>query len=153
MKDKVFINIKGLQLASSSDPSYYDQEEEDPIEIINVGTYSVINGKEYIKYEEVFEGDKERCTSLIKISENSVEITKKGNVSAHLSFIPGQKTMTFYETPYGNIYLGVFSRSIEMEREEDKLTIVIDYALELNYEQVSDCKVFIEVTSKGKFTL
>ena len=137
-------------MAQSEQQLYEDDEEA--IEIINVGSYSIVNGKEYIKYEEVYEGQKQKCTSLIRISDGSVEITKKGAVTAHLSFVPGQKTMTFYETPYGNIYLGVFSRDVDIEREQDSLKINIDYALELNYEQVSDCRVSIEITSAGSFS-
>lgn len=153
MKDKVYINIKGLQLAAQNIPREYEEEEDELIEIINVGSYSIVNGKEYIKYDEVLEGTTQKCTSMIKIAGDTVEITKKGPVTAHLSFVPGEKTMTFYETPYGNIYLGIFARSVDMERTPDKLTISIDYALELNYEQVSDCRVNIEISSKGKFSL
>ena len=40
-----------------------------------------------------------------------------GPVTAHLSFVPGEKTMTFYETPYGNIYLGIFSGAADFSRE------------------------------------
>lgn len=151
MKEKVYIRIKGLQLMAQSEQQLYDEDEE-AIEIINVGSYSIVNGKEYIKYEEVYEGEKQKCTSLIRISDGAVEITKRGAVTAHLSFVPGQKTMTFYETPYGNIYLGVFSRDVDIERGQDSLKINIDYALELNYEQVSDCRVSIEITSAGSFS-
>lgn len=151
MKEKVYIRIKGLQLMAQSEQQLYDEDEE-AIEIINVGSYSIVNGKEYIKYEEVYEGEKQKCTSLIRISYGAVEITKRGAVTAHLSFVPGQKTMTFYETPYGNIYLGVFSRDVDIERGQDSLKINIDYALELNYEQVSDCRVSIEITSAGSFS-
>jgi uncharacterized beta-barrel protein YwiB (DUF1934 family) len=153
VKERVYINIKGLQLAEQNVPSDYDAENDDPIEVINVGSYSIVNGKEYIKYEETIEGQSKKCSGLIKIAGNTVEITKKGNVTAHLSFVPGEKTMTFYETPYGSLYLGVFARCVEMERTEDKLSIHIEYALELNYEQISECKVDIEISSKGKFSL
>lgn len=153
MKDKVYINIKGLQLAAQNVPRDYEDDSDEPIEVINVGSYSVVNGKEYIKFDEIYEGTEQKCTSLIKIADSSVEITKKGPVTAHMSFIPGEKTMTFYETPYGNIYLGIFAREVDMKRSSDKLSICIDYALELNYEQVSDCRVEIEISSKGKFSL
>lgn len=153
MRDKVYINIKGLQLAAQNVPRDYEDDGDEPIEIINVGSYSVVNGKEYIKFDEIYEGTDQKCTSLIKIADNSVEITKKGPVTAHMSFIPGEKTMTFYETPYGNIYLGIFAREVDMKRSSDKLSICIDYALELNYEQVSDCRVEIEISSKGRFSL
>lgn len=153
MKEKVYINIKGLHLAAQNVPRDYEDDDDEPVEVINVGSYSVVNGKEYIKYDEVYEGTTQKCSSLIKIADHAVEITKKGPVTAHMSFIPGEKTMTFYETPYGNIYLGIFARQVDIERTQDKLTIHIDYALELNYEQVSDCQVDIEISSKGKFSL
>ena len=94
MKEKVYINIKGLQLAAQNVPRDYEEDEDDPVEVINVGRYRIINGKEYIKYDEVLEGTTKKCTSTIKIAGNSVEVTKKGPVTAHLSFVPGEKTMT-----------------------------------------------------------
>lgn len=121
--------------------------------MFNVGRY----GYQWQRIHKIRRGlrrnDKKNVQVPLKLQGNSVEVTKKGPVTAHLSFVPGEKTMTFYETPYGNIYLGIFSRSVDMQRTEDKLTISIDYALELNYEQVSDCKVDIEISSKGKFSL
>ena len=148
MKEKVYVNIKGLHLTVES-----DENEEDAVEVINIGRYKVVNGKEYIKYEETIEGEKKKCTNTIKIDKDTVEITKKGPVTAHMSFEMGNKTMTFYETPFGSLYLGIFSRRIDIERQEDKINISIDYSLELNYEQVSDCKVQIEIMSAGKFSL
>lgn len=137
---------------AQSEAQPYDEQDE-AIEIINIGSYRVVNGKEYIKYEEIYEGEPRKCTSLIRIAGGAVEITKKGAVTAHLSFVPGQKTMTFYETPYGNIYLGIFSRDVDIRRTDDIIRINIDYALELNYEQVSDCQVAIEIRSAGSFSL
>lgn len=151
MKEKVYVNIKGLHLQSEGQDNNADTEEA--IEVIHVGRYKVVNGKEYIKYDEVYEGESDKCSCMIKINGDQVEITKKGAITAHLSFIEGEKTMTFYDTPYGNLYLGVFARSIKLERSEDRIYILIDYALELNYEQVSDCKVEIEISSNGSFSL
>ena len=53
MKEKVYINIKGLQLAAQNVPRDYEEDEDDPVEVINVGRYRIIKGKEYIKYDEV----------------------------------------------------------------------------------------------------
>lgn len=148
MKDKVYVKVSGLHM--TADESVADEEV---IEVINVGTYRIVNGKEYVKYEEVYEGEGGSCTNLIKIDTDSVEITKKGAVVAHLSFKRGQKTMTAYDTPYGKLYLGIFARDIVVDRSEDKIRILIDYSMELNYEQISDCKVEIIVGAKEKFEL
>lgn len=148
MKDKVYVKVSGLHM--TADESVADEEV---IEVINVGTYRIVNGKEYVKYEEVYEGEGGSCTNLIRIDTDSVEITKKGAVVAHLSFKRGQKTMTAYDTPYGKLYLGIFARDIVVDRSEDKIRILIDYSMELNYEQISDCKVEIIVGAKEKFEL
>lgn len=148
MKDKVYVKVSGLHMTADE-----GADDEEVIEVINVGTYRIVNGKEYVKYEEVYEGEGGSCTNLIKIDTDSVEITKKGAVVAHLSFKRGQKTMTAYDTPYGKLYLGIFARDIVVDRSEDKIRILIDYSMELNYEQISDCKVEIIVGAKEKFEL
>lgn len=146
MKEKVFVKVKGLQFANG-------QEEEDIIEVINVGRYRIINGSEYVKYDEVYEESTQKSTNTIKISEKCVEITKKGLVTAHMSFVEGEKTMTFYDTPYGSIYLGIFAQNIQIERDEDDIRIAIDYSIDMNYEKVADSHIDIEISSKGKITL
>lgn len=146
MKEKVFVKVKGLQFANG-------QEEEDIIEVINVGRYRIINGSEYVKYDEVYEESTQKSTNTIKISEKCVEITKKGLVTAHMSFVEGEKTMTFYDTPYGSIYLGIFAQNIQIDRDEDDIRISIDYSIDMNYEKVADSHIDIEISSKGKITL
>ena len=146
MKEKVFVKVKGLQFANG-------QEEEDIIEVINVGRYRIINGSEYVKYDEVYEESTQKSTNTIKISEKCVEITKKGLVTAHMSFVEGEKTMTFYDTPYGSIYLGIFAQNRQIERDEDDIRISIDYSIDMNYEKVADSHIDIEISSKGKITL
>ena len=146
MKEKVFVKVKGLQFANG-------QEEEDIIEVINVGRYRIINGSEYVKYDEVYEESTQKSTNTIKISEKCVEITKKGLVTAHMSFVEGEKSMTFYDTPYGSIYLGIFAQNIQIERDEDDIRISIDYSIDMNYEKVADSHIDIEISSKGKITL
>ena len=56
--DKVFIKIKGLYTGTMDEEVSCDGEEaeviesqDDEVEVINVGTYSVVNGKVYIRYE------------------------------------------------------------------------------------------------------
>ncbi|MBQ4283999.1 MAG: DUF1934 domain-containing protein [Lachnospira sp.] len=150
MKNKVYVKIKGLHTAMA--PSD-DEEQDEALEVINVGNYKVVNGKEYIKYDDIIEGESEVCSNLIKIEKDWVEVTKKGAVVAHLSFRKGEKTMTAYETPFGNLYLGIFARDIDIKHTEDEIKVHIEYSMELNYEMISDCAVDIEISSTGKFEL
>lgn len=120
-KDKVFIKIKGLYTGTMEEGFQSDGEnideietQDDEIEVINVGTYSVVNGKEYIRYEEVYDDSQERSSSIIKIDGDSVEVTKKGVVSTKMRFTMGSKNMTYYQTPYGNMSLGIITKVLKL---------------------------------------
>lgn len=153
MKDKVYVKIKGLHAATEPFGGENADEDLDVVEVINVGTYGIVAGKEYIKYDEVIEGESKKCSNLIKIDKDCVEITKRGAIVAHLSFVKGEKTMTAYETGFGNLYLGIFARDINVSRTEDEIKVHIEYSMELNYEMISDCAVDIVISSTGKFEL
>lgn len=84
MKEKVYINIKGLQLAAQNVPRDYEEDEDDPVEVINVGRYRIINGKEYIKYDEVLEGTTKNVQVPLKLREIRLRL-QKYPVTAHLS--------------------------------------------------------------------
>ncbi|MGN0317834.1 MAG: DUF1934 domain-containing protein [Lachnospira sp.] len=161
MKDKVFIKIKGLSLSKQGEPANEsislaqdetfaaetEDMEEDSVETISVGSYKVVNGKECIHFEECYDGETEKSSNIIKFTENEVQVSKKGAITAHMDFKRGEKTMTFYETPFGNIYLGIFTRDIRIERSVDEIRISIEYALEVNYEQLNECRVSISISS------
>ncbi|MGN0319968.1 MAG: DUF1934 domain-containing protein [Lachnospira sp.] len=158
-KDKVFIKIKGLYTGTMTEAYETSQAggedetlvaaEEDAVEVINVGTYSVMNGKEYIRYEEVYDDSQERSSSMIKIYDNCVEVSKKGAVTTKMLFQPGNKTMTFYHTPYGGMSLGITTKQLEIERTESTIDIYLVYGMELNYEHLSDCDMQITITTEN----
>lgn len=161
MKDKVYIKIKGLALSKQGEPAnnsislaqdetvaaQTEDMEEDAVETINVGSYKVVNDKEYVHFEECYDGETDKSRNIIKITKDEIQVSKKGAITAHMDFKRGEKTMTFYETPFGGIYLGIITRDINIERSEDEIRILIDYALEVNYEQLNECKVSIIISS------
>lgn len=154
-KDKVFIKIKGLYTGTMDEEASRDGEEveviesqDDEVEVINVGTYSVVNGREYVRYEEVYDDSQERSSSIIKIDGDSVEVTKKGVVSTKMRFTMGSKNMTYYQTPYGSMSLGIITKKLEIERTEDTISIYLVYGMEVNCEHLSDCDMQITITTK-----
>ena len=134
MTENVLVTIKGLQ---------FDSVDENFIEVINIGRFSEINSKIYVKYDEILEGEMRTTTNLIKIGDGIVEITKRGPVSTHMLFSPNEKTMSLYNTPFGSFNLGIFAKSVDIDKKEDAIHIFIEYLLEANEEQISECKVEI----------
>ena len=84
MTSDVLITIKGLQMALDS---------SDCLEIITNGKYFKKNGKHYVLYEEVVED--QRVSNMIKIHDETVEITKKGLASVQMFFETGRKIPVF----------------------------------------------------------
>lgn len=142
MTKEVLISISGLQ---------FDINNEEPVEVISVGEYYQRNGKQYIIYDELQTEDgssREITKNTIKISKDQVDIIKKGTANVHMIFELNKKNITYYNTPYGDLLIGLYTTSITQHMEEDKLEIGLEYALDINSNHVSDCSITIRVTPR-----
>ena len=139
MTKDVLIAIRGMQFEGAEDP--------EAIEVIQKGQYYQRNGSNYLVYEEPVEGSSDRILNRIKFKTDEVQVTKKGAVNTMLSFKQNEKNMTNYATPYGNLIMGINTHQIDLKMNESKLEIHVDYALDINYEFVADCKIAITATS------
>lgn len=132
------------------------EDENEAIEVVTPATYYLKNGKHYIVYEEVVEGTSGVIKNRIKINgEECVEIVKSGLSNSHMIFEKNKKNQTFYKTPYGQMLIGVNTRHLQVDFEEDKITVQIDYELDVNHEPMADCKIRMNIVSKdsGKFSV
>lgn len=134
MKREVEVSINGLHQA----------EEENQIEVSYQGQYYLKDGKHYIFYEEVSE-EGEKIKNRIKIQEQVVEVTKKGNQVSKMIFDVSKSNVTSYHTPYGELQMGIHARRIHLEEHADRLWVEVEYALEINGQHMSECKVEISV--------
>ncbi len=140
MDKDVFVTIKGIHTTNN---------DSDDTEILIPGEYYFRNNKHFICYEEVSESNGEKSKSVMKISNNMVELIKRGSGSSHLIFEKDKKNYSLYNTGMGNLYLGVDTSDIQMITSEDerRIDVKINYSLEINQQKVSDCEVSIVVSS------
>lgn len=141
MTKEVLITIRGLQNGPQTDG--------EPIEMITTGEYFYKNNKHYILYEEVMEGDTNITKNRIKIAPGMLELTKNGVVSVHMLFEEHKMNITHYHTPYGALEMGIDTKQVLIDEEEDCLQVSVTYALEMNQEFLADCDISITVRSKG----
>ena len=86
----------------------------------------------------------------IKITgTDAVEIMKSGLSSSHMVFEKNKKNLTYYKTPYGQMLVGVNTRNMEIRVEDDKIGVQVDYELDVNHEPLADCKIKMNIISKG----
>ena len=141
MKKEVLISISGLQ---------YELNSEEPVEVISVGEYYCRNGKHYIIYDEMQMEDNshEVTKNTIKISENQVDIIKKGSSNVHMIFERNKKNVTFYNTPFGDLLIGTHTTSIKQSESEEEILVGLQYALDINSNHISDCDITIRITPR-----
>lgn len=137
MTQDVSITVKGLQFAAEG--------TQETVEVINVGQFSEMNRKIYLKYEEVIEGENEPVQNLFKISDDCIELVRRGPLTTNMIFKKNEKTITYYETPFGGIHLGIFATQVEVERTEKCIEAMTEYGLEMNGEHITNCRVNITV--------
>lgn len=143
MKKDVLISISGIHYGLTE-----EIENEDPIEIITPATYYLRNGKHYIVYDEMVEGMTGVIKNTVKITGDSkFEMIKSGLTSSRMVFEKGKMNMTNYQTPYGEMLVGILTRDMKVAVEEEHIGVNIFYALDVNGEPLSDCRIQVNVRS------
>lgn len=140
MAKDVLVSVKGTQFIDG---------EKDSVEVITSGTWYEKNGKRYLLYEETYEGMQVTTKNTVKITPEIVEVTKKGAISSRMVYELGKQHMSDYTTPMGLIVLGITTKDIFVEADQDKLHLELKYAMEMNGQFVSDSILEITATVRG----
>ena len=150
MTKDVLVSISGKHIDIMNDPAKGYETGDDEIEVVTPANYYCRNGKHYIIYDEVLEGMAGTVRNKIKITgTDAVEIMKSGLSSSHMVFEKNKKNPTYYKTPYGQMLVGVNTRNMEIRVEDDKIGVQVDYELDVNHEPLADCKIKMNIISKG----
>lgn len=137
MTKDVLLSIKGLYTE--------DNEDAESVETLAPAEFYIKEGVYYLFFEEIMDDTTGITKSRIKYSDKCFELTRKGEVSVHLLFEEGKKTLNTYQLPYGNLVVGLDTKRIQLTETEEEIKIAIDYAMEINYQFVSDNTIDIIV--------
>jgi len=135
MKKNVVITVRGLQR---------QVDEDEPVEVISAGTYLRKDDTHYLSYEEADE-DGKLTKNRIKVTSSSVEMTKQGGITTQMIFAEGQKHYACYDTPFGELTLGMTTKSVTVMEENNQISVALRYDLEINDTHMSECELDIEV--------
>ena len=142
MTKDVLLAIKGLQFDGSS--------EDTEIETVTSAEYYKKNNSHYVIYEEASEGFEGTTKNIIKFRDNFLDVTKRGLINVHMVFEENKKNMTSYSTPYGDILIGIDARKIKLKEHGEQIHVDVEYALEINYEHMADCRITMNIQPKGE---
>ncbi|MCR5527141.1 MAG: DUF1934 domain-containing protein [Lachnospiraceae bacterium] len=136
MSKDVVVTVSGFQTMDA---------DQDSVEVVANGRYTIKNNKGYLRFEEKSR-ESGVTKTVIVFDENSMEVTRNGMVQLRMTFLPGQKTMTNYKSPYGTMLMGVDTKDYSAEISENSVCLTVNYALEINHEFIADCKLIAKAT-------
>lgn len=140
MTKDVLVSISGVHMIDG---------ETDDVEVITAGTYYFRNHKHYVVYEELIEGVEGAVKNTIKIGNGMVDIIKTGSAHSHMLFEKEKSNVSCYTTPFGQMMVGINTNEIQIEEKENQIVATVDYTLDVNYKEMSRCRIKIEVQSKA----
>lgn len=142
MKDNAMIKI-----VTVSSPA--DGGEEDRFELETPGRFSEKDGKFYIIYKETELTGFKNTVTTVKISPDTVLLTRSGDVSSRMEFSRGEKRLCNYNTPYGAIPVATELSEFSHSFTEKGGRARIRYALDFNNQKFAVNTLDINIEMKG----
>ena len=146
MTEDILISVRGLHTLDIEQ----EEEETDELEMTMPGKYYFRNGKHYVLFEETDEESQSVVKNRFKLSEDRLEISKKGAMNTTMTFQRGEKSCSWYGTPVGDVQLGIEVTDMQLMEGEDEIEMNVAYALEMNSEHVSDSRIRLRIMERNK---
>ncbi len=125
MEKDVVISIKGMQ--------NYEGEDSDTIELVTEGRLTRDEGGYTLSYQESELTGLEGTLTTSQVEGEQVTLMRVGEVNSQMVFQEGRRHLSMYNTPYGAMAIGVNTRRLLAELNDQGGDIEIDYAIEIDH--------------------
>ena len=86
--------------------------------------------------------------SRIKFRDHLLELTRQGTAEMHMIFEENKRHMIPYNTPYGQLMLGIETGRVLVEEQEDQIHVTVEYTLDHEGEPLSESSLKIHIREK-----
>ena len=125
MEKDVVISIKGMQK--------YDNTDPDVIELVTQGRLTREGGSYTLSYQESELTGLEGTLTTIQVDGEQVTLMRVGEFTSQMVFQEGRRHLSMYNTPYGAMAIGVNTRRLLADLNDQGGDIEIDYAIEIDH--------------------
>lgn len=136
--DKYIISIKGLQ-------TYEDDNNDTDISLLTEGDFEFQDGVYFIDYEESELTGLEGTSTSIEIGSNYVSLQRSGTVNTNMLFMKDRKTSSYYNTPYGDMQIDIFTDNLNIDISPKGGKINVNYFIDINNMSTGKNNFEIEV--------
>ena len=120
---KVYVSIIGETSVNGDD---------DKTELVTEGEYTFRNGKYLLRYREQLSDVGDECTTVIRIDNETVVMSRSGNINTQMIFEKGKRHVGHYETPLGSFTIGVSTDALAIKVDDNGGEVEIRYILDIN---------------------
>ena len=123
--------------------------QDDRIEVITESKYMMKNGHFLINYKEYDEDLPDKfLNNMVKVENETVTISRKGPLSSQLILEKGKRHQCMYQTIAGTLSIGVFTKTLNNNLNENGGSLEVIYTLDFNSDLVSENRFRIDIEKK-----
>ena len=141
MEKEVVISIKGMQS--------YEGALPDVIELVTEGRLARDGSGYTLSYQESELTGLEGTLTTIQVDGEQVTLLRVGEFNSQLVFQEGRRHLSVYNTPYGAMEIGVHTRHLLAELNDQGGDIEVDYSVEVDHALAGRNIFRINVRDKG----
>lgn len=106
--------------------------EVSTVELMTEGEYEFSPEKSELIYQESSITGMDGTTTTFTVEPDTVILTRVGTVTSQMLFRRGEKHMFLYQTPYGSATMGIYTRRLDADIDENHGHVEIEYALDVD---------------------
>jgi uncharacterized beta-barrel protein YwiB (DUF1934 family) len=125
MGKEVVISIKGIQK--------YEGALPDVVELVTEGRLAREGDSYTLSYQESELTGLEGTLTTIQVDGGQVTLLRVGEFNSQLVFQEGRRHLSVYNTPYGAMSVGVHTRHLLAELNDQGGDIEVDYSIEVDH--------------------
>ena len=121
--------------------------DTDQIEFTTDARYGFKDGSYFVSYDEsrLLDVDGEVKTTLFVKPDNSIVLQRKGAYNSRMVIEKGIRNNCFYQTPHGELSLGIFGEKVFSELDNNGGKISMKYTIDTGSQMLSRNKVNISI--------
>lgn len=102
------------------------------------GEYFERGNSTYLLYEEKDPDDGSVTKNMLKLSGNTLSLSKKGAVLSNMTWEEGKTIASDYSSAFGRLLLSVETKRLQITDSESTLCLEVDYRLSMEDTLLSD---------------
>lgn len=138
---RVFLSIKGSQVNPEG--------EDNTIDLITEGTLYKKGSAYYIEYEESVISGLEGTKTLIMVEDDRISLERTGAHESHFVFEKGRKFVNYYETPFGNLQMGIYPTKIDSKMDDKEGKLDLKYQLDISGKYAGSNELMVSYQENG----